>query len=151
MHRDVETAFRVGNKTVRWAMYSKSGDRPVLILYHTPVTESLKKSGEKLGNYLHCMKKFYKEEDAWWTQFRQELESVTFQLRLATSGTLLGPPLMKPETNKIDMKLEIPPGYEADSILSEIANGRETTLKVSYHDSLPDRIEKEAVIWWEHS
>jgi hypothetical protein len=78
-------------------MFEDGGTRMLAELYYTPVAESLKKAGEKLGNYLHAAKKYRLPDDPWWATFRQLLDEATAGLLRATRGTLLGLPLISTE------------------------------------------------------
>lgn len=144
--RNVEAAFRTGEKIVRWAVHDKDSDAIITCFYYTPVTSRLQKAAEMLGNYLHSIKKFKARDDPYWVRLRNELEGIATQLELANKGTLLGPPLMKPGTNQVDMKLELPPEFDPNGIMKKMLN-KELKVHVSYLKSLPDNLEREACVW----
>lgn len=148
MHRNVEEAFRIGNKIIRWAVHNRADDSLIICLYHTPVTTKLKNDGERLGNYLHSMKKLRAPNDAWWVRFRAELTDTAARLRTATTGTLLGPPLVKLGTKNVDMKMELPPGVKPAQVMAKIGDGSEVKIRVSYLGNIPSPIEPEALTWW---
>ncbi len=56
--RNLEEAFKTGDKIIRWAVHNKDNGELIVCFYYTPVTSELKKAGEKLGNYLHYMKNY---------------------------------------------------------------------------------------------
>ena len=148
MGRNVEEYFKTGNKIVRWAMTDKQTGELIVCVYYTPVTSSLRKEGEKLGNFLHSMKKYRKPEDPFWAKHRNELERIYSQLAVANKGTLLGPPLMKPGSGEVDMKLELPPEVDPEEIVDRILNkGKEMQVKVNYLAQLPTKLEEEAHAW----
>ncbi|NOZ11253.1 MAG: hypothetical protein GXP09_09480 [Gammaproteobacteria bacterium] len=143
MGRNVEKAFKTGNKIVRWAVHDKSTNELIVCLYYTPVTSALKKSGEKLGNYLHSMKRYKVHTDQFWLRFRNDLESAYEKLAIANTGTLLGPPLMKSGTGQVDMKVELPTEGQLENPLTSIMKaGKEIKINVSYILHLPNPIEK---------
>jgi hypothetical protein len=115
------------------------------IFYYTPVTPTLQKHGERLGNYLHSMKEFRELEDPWWKEFREDLEVIAAQLDGANRGTLLGPPLVRHEgrTTWIDMRLELLGGTDPRHAF---LNKRQK-LRVNYLERLPSIFEPQAHIW----
>lgn len=146
--KNVEAAFKSGDKIIRWAVYHEESGKLMLSLYYTPVTSKLKKDGQKLGNYLHSMKKCKKSTDPYWLRFRSELEKTYMQLKIANTGTLLGPPLMKPGTGSVDMKLEIPPETDTGTMVNSIMKkGKKIKVEVSYLNKLPGKLEEEAHVW----
>lgn len=148
MHRNLEQAFRTGDKIVRWSVLDSESGELSICLYHTPVSADLRKDAQLIGNHLHSMKKFRGPGDEWWDKLRADLASTSNRLDSAVAGTLLGPPMMKDGTNEIDMKVEIPPHCNADEIMARMGGkGKEMTIKVAYLDSLPDLPESKALLW----
>jgi len=146
--RNVEEHFKTGNKIVRWAIIDKETGKLVVCVYYTPVTSRLRNAGEKLGNYLHSMKKFRKKVDPFWANFRDELEQIYSQLAVANKGTLLGPPLLKTGAGEVDMKLDLPPSADPENLFNKTLNkGKEIQVKVSYHAHLPKALEGKAHVW----
>lgn len=93
--QNIEKSFRVGDAVIRWAVHDGHSSELIACLYYTPVTKGLRKRGEKIGNYMHSMKRYRATDDNWWMTFREELLQAAAELRTATMGTLLGPPLKK--------------------------------------------------------
>lgn len=148
MGRNVEQAFKTGNKIVRWAVHDKETNDLIVCLYYTPVTSALKKSGKKLGNYMHSMKRYKASSDQFWIKFRNDLENTYEKLALANTGTLLGPPLLKSSTGQVDMKVELPGEDDSKNLLSPImASGKEIKVNLSYISHLPKPIESQAHVW----
>ncbi len=148
MGRNVEESFKTGNKIVRWAVHDKKTDELIICLYYTPVTVALKKSSEKIGNYLHSMKRYKSSSDQFWLKFRNDLESTCVKLAVANTGTLLGPPLMKGSSGQVDMKIELPDGEQSKNLLGYIMNtGKEIKVNVTYISHLPKPIESQAHVW----
>ncbi len=146
--RSVEKVFRVGNRIVRWAVLDGGSGNVLAIFYYTPVTPTLQKHGERLGVYLHAMKRFRGKQGAWWSEFRDDLETIAAQLEVANRGTLLGPPLMRGRTGQVDMPFELPPGTHLTALLKRIqGSGNQVIVDVSYLDKLPLPVEPEAYLW----
>jgi len=145
--RGVEQAFRLGNKIVRFAVHHIDSRALLAVFYYTPVTPTLQRHGERLGNYLHSMKSFRKGDDPWWREFREDLEMIAGQLELANRGTLLGPPLMKGRTGLVEWHLEAPPGTNPKAVLQTIRGSKRFIFDVSYLDRLPTLLEAEAQVW----
>jgi len=146
--KSVEEAFRVGNRIVRWAVQDGASGTLLAVFYYTPVTPTLQKHGERLGNYLHSMKRFRGQKNPWWKEFRDDLETIATQLEVANRGTLLGPPLMRGPTGQVDMPFELPPGSDLEALLKTIQNsGKQVVVDVSYLDKLPLPLEPEAHVW----
>jgi len=94
------------------------------------------------------MKRFRTQDDPWWGGFREDLETIAAQLELANRGTLLGPPLMRGRTGRVDMRLEMPPGTDPMAVFKPVRDsGKHMTIKVNYLDKLPVPLESEAQIW----
>lgn len=144
--KDLEKAFKTGNKVVRWAVSEKDSRKLIVCFYHTPVTTRLRKKGERLGEYLHAMKKWRHDDDPWWDDLRFHLNEVAAELRIANTGTLLGPPMMQKDTAQVQMNMEVPPGVDLDSVTSQMME-RNFTVNVSYLQALPGTLETEAVVW----
>lgn len=143
---NLEQAFRLGSRVVRWAVSDRGTNELIVCLYHTPVLQTLQGRAQRFGDYLHSQKKFRPDNDLWWSTLRNELGEARTELEFANTGTLLGPPLLKKSTGKVDMKLEILPGEDPRQAASLVA-GREVLIDVSYPRTLPDRLEKEAMVW----
>lgn len=144
--RNVEEAFKTGNKIVRWAVHEEDSGELIVCFYYTPVTSQMKKAAERLGNYLHAMKKYRSAHDRYWERLRKELEDIAAQLELANKGTLLGPPLVKQGTGQVDMKCELPPEVDTDAVMKRMRN-KKIKVNVSYLDNLPENLELEAHVW----
>jgi len=142
--RNVEKAFSSHAKVVRWAVQDRATKKATIIFYYTPVTSQLQKAGEKLGNHLHSMKHYRSEDDKYWNDLRTDLLKTASLLEGANTGTLLGPPLMRRGTSKVDMRLEVPPGVDLKEMMKPML--KPTSVNVTYHESLPKEIEAEAII-----
>jgi hypothetical protein len=137
-----ERAFKAGDRVMRWRVEDKDTRETLAVLYYTPVTKKLRSNAERLGANPHAPKKYHPDTDKWWSQFRRLLEEMVRQLQTATTGTLMGPALMK--GNTIQLSTEIPPGTDIGQIYRE---GVSIRVHVDYLDKLPEILEKEAVVW----
>ena len=133
---NLKRAFDDGDQIIAITMSDKETGESVSC-YYTPVTASLKKKGQQLGNYLHPMKQHKPAEHEWWKDLRNLLEATYQELKLATTGTLLGPPLLSPQkTTKLNCELGYSP--KGDEILKELGQvGRLTQMSVKYFKTLP--------------
>ena len=148
-HRNIEEAFRIGNNVVRWAVHDSVEGQLLVCMYHTPVTSRLKRDAEKLGNYVHSMKKFREPEDGWWIGFRTDLSEIAGRLQTATTGTLLGPPLIKTGTRNVYVRSEVPPHVDGGELLKLVGQqGQQLVVKVDYLAQFPKELEPEAIVWW---
>jgi len=139
--RAAEKAFKA-NKLMRWRVLDNATRETNIVFYYTPVTKSLELNTKRLGDYLHAPKDYHPEEDRWWMEFRNLLQEMLLQTKFATTGTLLGPALLKGK--RIHLNMEVPP--ETD--LTELQDiGALKTVSVDYPDALPDPLEPEAVVW----
>lgn len=138
--RNIENAFSGHDKIVELKIIKlDSGDNPFFI-YYTPVRKTLQNKGQKLGNYLHSMKINKSPNDKWWRQFKTLLETTCSELATATTGTLLGPPLLSPTDGHIMMHVETLEGEDARAMVKKIGlKGEEVTMQVRYLDKLPFR------------
>ena len=152
MGRNIEGAFKTGNKIARLAVHDKQSDELIICLYYTPVTSSLKKDAEKLGNYMHSMKKYKSPSDKFWIRLRNDLEKICERLDLANTGTLLGPPLRKNDTGEVKMNMEFLEEDSGKSLLDSIMNsGAKIKVNITYISSLPEPIESKAHVWQSNS
>lgn len=144
--KSIEIGLKTGDQIIRWAVHDRSSDDLLVCLYHTPVSKRLRKLGEALGNYLHSLKIYRGQDDAWWDSFRTVLHDSVTELRVANRGTLLGPPMMQVGTKKVEMRMDIPPSTDMEELRAKIF-GRKVLVKVSYIDVLPEPLEEQAQAW----
>jgi len=138
--RNLEEAFRVGNRIVEITIANDPGRKPLALLYYTPVTKSLQKNAQQLGNYLHSIKQYREPTDPWWREFRAILDSAVAELEVATTGTLLGPPLLHPKTGSATMTTETVEGTDPNELIERIGRtGTQICMKVDYLAALPPR------------
>lgn len=129
--KNIEDAFRTGEKVAVIKFVDRKTGKPEIEVRYTPVRASLRKSVEKLGNYMHCAKKPYELEHSYWKKFREELESAITELEWATSGRLLGPLLKRRHSDEIKVMIELPTENE-QALIGKYTGHSEIILDVSY-------------------
>jgi hypothetical protein len=146
--KSIENEFRHGDKIIRWDVIDEESGISRLCLYHTPVTKRLRKNGEKLGNYLHALQRHNSSAmgDNWLGEFISLLKQTHGDLKLANTGTLLGPPLKNGGTGNMDLNLEIVPGRDPQHDVDAYTQ-RPVRIDLSHIDKLPSPIEPTAVLW----
>jgi hypothetical protein len=133
LSKNLKRAFDDGDKIIEIGI-SDNKSSETATLYYTPVRASLKKNGQQLGNYLHPMKKYKLAGDVWWKHFCELLESTYQELKAATTGTLLGPPLLSPD-NKSKFNIELRHQKKTDEFIMKLAV--EFKMSVKYLEKLP--------------
>ena len=133
LSKNLKRAFDDGDKIIEIGI-SDNKSSETATLYYTPVRASLKKNGQQLGNYLHPMKKYKLAGDVWWKHFCELLESTYQELKAATTGTLLGPPLLSPD-NKSKFNIELGHQKKTDEFIMKLAV--EFKMSVKYLEKLP--------------
>jgi hypothetical protein len=135
--RSIEEAFRLGNKVAEIRVYEPESKKPIACLYYTPVTSALRMKAEKLGNYLHSASVTKVSNKDWWDNFRTLLEGISDQLRDATAGALLGPPITQKSTGTTTMSVTGISDREMEYLLSKMGKGQRIIVKVDYTTRLP--------------
>lgn len=136
--KNVERMFRTGDKIGQFTIKDDKTGNVIKTLYYTPVTSSLRKRAQQLGDLLHASKDHSKMNDAWWRKTNALLSDTCRDLQKATTGTLLGMPLRKTGTNRLSMNEEVVEGQQGE--LEKHSLGKEGThiiLEVKYLDDLP--------------
>lgn len=133
--KEIERAFRTGDRVVEITLDGLDG-RPPIVLYYTPVTSKLRGMAERLGGLLHAMKSYKDDGDEWWNETRNYLEGVYDELRDATSGTVLAPPLLWKKT-RITMQIKARDSDPNGGITGLGEVGGRLSIRVRYLDRLP--------------
>lgn len=129
--KNIEDAFRMGEKEAVLRVLDRKSGEVLLEARYTPVKLSLRKKAEMLGNELHAAKNYHAPDSPYWKRLSTRLEEAVGELEHATSGRLLGPPLLHPNKKNVDMKLELPT-LEEQEAAKRLSIGVETLMKVSY-------------------
>jgi hypothetical protein len=135
--KTIERAFKLGDRIARIIITDSSTNETLQTLYYTPVTLSLRKSGQQLGDFLHAIQDHRKLDDLWWKSRRSFLESIYAELEKSNSGTLLGPPIVNP---KGEIQLQVENGINGAGIANQQKLsyvGRKVVMKVDYIDTFP--------------
>lgn len=135
--KNIEEAFKLGNKVAKIQVFEHDGLAPIAILYYTPVTSTLRKEAEKLGEYLHALSLKKVSNDEWWGNLRILLDNISGHLREATSGVLLGPPMLQKSTGKSNVSISGLSEKEHKYLLSKLGKNQEIIIKVDYLPHLP--------------
>jgi hypothetical protein len=136
-----EKAFRT-DKYQRWKIFDPDTHATLMVLYYTPVTKELQNNAKLLGDYLHSQKRSIPPESPWWAKFRSLLDEMVEQVDIATTGTLLGPAMLR--DGKIDMNTSLPNGTAPHQLFSK---GSQSIVNVDYLDRFPSELEPEALVW----
>jgi len=134
--RTLEDVFQIGDRIAEVALYDPQAGEIIATLYYTPVTSELRRNGERLGELLHAMQQFRRDDDAWWQNTRDFLEKVCRQLATACAGRLLAPLLREPGSDKVVMRSEM---FEEShgEVLLKLRAGFEFYVRVQYLEELP--------------
>jgi len=136
LSKNLKRAFDDGDQILEIVFRDVEGSNSVAC-YYTPVTTSLKKKGQQLGKYLHPMKEHKPAEHEWWKTLQDLLEATYQELKTATTGTLLGPPLLDPQ-NQTRLNIEL--GYDEgrDEIIRMLGHKAKLgKMKVNFLKTLP--------------
>lgn len=114
------------------------GEEAMGTFYYIPVSLELLRNGQKLGNYMHSMKKFEKPKSQWWKNFRKLLNETYNQLEFCCKGALLGPMLH----TQGEARSAIEFAGVNENLADKFLKGMQCKLKVSYfniaeHTTLP--------------
>jgi len=136
--KNIEKAFKTGDKVAEIKIYDNEQRVPIAILYYTPITSELRSDAQRLGGYLHALDAELISNNTWWNEFRQLLKKIEKQLHEAASGVLLGPPIMQKSTNHSTMSISGISDRELKYLNRKMAENAHVTIKVDYLDGLPN-------------
>lgn len=134
--RSIETAYRTGDKIMIFTIIFPE-DGAQLQLMYTPVSKRLQDIANRLGDYLHVPKGDVAENKAWWQHLRDRLIEAYPLLKLATSGELIGLPLIHRPTNRLNARILLLGNDPRRALVPRIIQGAQHTLKVEYIDPIP--------------
>ncbi|MBL0889389.1 MAG: hypothetical protein IBJ19_02145 [Gemmatimonadaceae bacterium] len=133
---DLEAVFGMGDRYVEIGVLDPDTGRLLRAFYYTPVTGALRQAAERLGDYLHAMKRYRLDADPYWAEMQTFLVQVADDLSVATRGTLMGPPMLD-ERRQLKMTIEVP-GSDGAPDISFARPGTKAVLGVRYHDAPPE-------------
>lgn len=134
--RSIETAYRTGDKIMIFTITFPE-DGAQLQLMYTPVSRRLQEIAKRLGDYLHVPKGDAAENQAWWRQLRELLVEAYPLLKLATSGELIGLPLIHRPTNRLNARVLLLGNDPRGALVPRLIQGTQHTLRVEYIDPIP--------------
>lgn len=134
--RSIETAYQTGDKIMIFTIIFPE-DGAQLQLMYTPVSKRLQEIANRLGDYLHVPKGDAADSQAWWKQLRELLVEAYPLLKLATSGELIGLPLIHRPTNRLNARVLLLGNDPRSALVPRITQGAQQTLRVEYIDPIP--------------
>jgi hypothetical protein len=133
---DVERVFKSGD-TVAQLSVTSARTPGTLVIYYTPVSRRLQAFAGRLGELLHAQP-YRPEDDPFWENQRTFLEEVHLELKRATTGAAVGPPLINQRTGLVNLNLVFPDSDTATACLQFLGSpGQELQFRVKYLSELP--------------
>jgi hypothetical protein len=131
--RELEKIFRGGEIIVRLTITSNESDFKHES-YHTPVSNRLANNMGRIGEYLHAMRRYARDDDPWWNETRSQLIELYKQVWISCRGNMLAPPLLDATTGKITSSvIEFTRKESTDLLKLRDLNG-----KLEYLNAPPD-------------
>lgn len=137
MAQRLEAMFTTGNKVVQFRVSHRHSGQHIRTLYYTPVTSSLRKKAEQMGDVLHAMRDTDATSVDWWERQNDLLEAAYTELEQATRGRLLGVPIINRETKKLFSYVEVRGDDSDDAMNLGFIAGENVILDVRYVDEMP--------------
>jgi hypothetical protein len=134
--RSIESAYRTGDKIMIFVLVFPE-DGVQLRLMYTPVSKRLRDIASQLGDFLHAPKFDVVENDAWWNQLKALLREAYPLFRIATSGELIGLPLIHRPTNRVNVRAFLTADDPRCLLLPRLEAGATHILTVEYIDPVP--------------
>jgi hypothetical protein len=132
--KGIEEAFRAGDQIVELSVTDTTDGKILARFLYTPVTSRLQKLGQQLGNYLHATSTSAQRDEAWWSDFRSKLDEAVHLLRMATTGELLGAPLLHKKTHQIQMSGEFDANDRRLAFMQGLVESKsKIVVRVGYH------------------
>lgn len=134
--RSLENAYRTGDKVMIF-VFNFPEDGSEMQLSYMPVMARLQKIVEILGDYLHAAKPVRAAEPGWIDNLRSLLNEAYPLLLLATSGELVGLPLVNDETGKLKVNAALMAGDSRVALLNRMMEGAHPTVTVIHIEPAP--------------
>jgi len=136
--KDIERVFSVKGKIATVTVLRDDGS-PLRTLLYTPVSSRARAIVERLGDYLHFTPRFRPRDQAWQTALTELVNEGVGELAAATTGTLLGPPMLDGATGQGSILAEILEGEDFEAQRTLLGEpGQTVTFKVDYLENIPD-------------
>ena len=129
--RSIETAYRTGDKVMTFTI-TFPADGAQLSLRYVPVSKRLQDIANRLGDYLHVPKADISEDQVWWEHLRGLLTEGYSLLKLATSGELIGLPLIHRATNRLNVRVLLFKDDPRRVLMPRIGQGEHHIIRVEY-------------------
>ncbi len=127
--RSLENAYRTGDKVMIF-VFAFPEDGSQMQLTYTPVMARLQKIVEQLGDYMHAAKPARAAEPGWIDNLRGLLNEAYPLLLLATSGELVGLPLVNEDTGKLKVNAVLTQGDPRAVLLTRMMEGARPTIAI---------------------
>ena len=135
--RNIEQAFRLGNRVAEITVIESGSKIPIAVLYYTPIKATLRKKAQQLGACLHALSFQKVANDSWWINFRTLLEQTSNELHEATEGVLLGPPILQHSTKQISLSVSGFSEHEMKHLMKKIGLNQQIVVEVKYLPNVP--------------
>jgi hypothetical protein len=136
--KNIDHVFKLGEKIASFAVLGEEGEPPRRTFLYTPVSRRTRQIAERLGDYLHFTPRFAPRKEAWWQELHDLVEEGIRGLDVATTGTLLAPPLLNKATGEGLVLAELPDGVAFEMAQTALGRPGETIkVRVDYHEKLP--------------
>ncbi|WP_374478106.1 hypothetical protein [Zoogloea sp.] len=134
--RSLESAYRTGDKIMIFTIRLAENAGDIQLLY-TPVTKRLQDIANRVGDFLHAVRHESVSNPDWWKELRGLLDEAYPLLKLATSGQLIGLPLLHRPTKTTTMRVVFEGEGERSALVAKLAQGETHVVSVQYIDPIP--------------
>lgn len=134
--RSLESAYRTGDKIMIFTICLPSEQVEIELLY-TPVTKRLQEIANRVGDYLHVVRKELVCDPKWWSDLRSLLKEAYPLLKLANAGQLVGLPLLHRPTGNINIRVVFEGADDCNALASKLVQGGTHIVSVRYIDPIP--------------
>lgn len=128
LRRSLESAYRTGDKTLIYCFEFSDGAQMQLTFF--PVMQRLQTIAGMMDDYRHAMKPRRAAQPGWFDRLRDLLKEAYPLLLMATSGELVGLPLVNRETGKFKVKAEIAQGDARHPLLVRLVKGARPRVSI---------------------
>jgi hypothetical protein len=123
--KGIEKHFRESNVVTELTLTDQADNSELVTLYYIPISRQLKLCAEQLGGFLHYREYKVERNDEWWLKLKDTVQRGLKGLKVCAQANLLGPPIWKPESGQVDLKLEFANGDPRLPILEMLGRTRQ--------------------------
>lgn len=134
--RSIESAYQTGDKIMIFTIRFPEDGAELKLLY-TPVSERLRDIAERLGDFLHAKNHTQADKPEWWIELRKYLDEAYPLLMLATSGELVGLPLIHEPSGRVKAQAVIQSGDPRQELMSRLIKGSKHVISLMHIDPVP--------------